>query len=138
MTDSTDIAILKALNHNCRIKINHLAQKVHLTPPAVTARIEHLEAAGIIRHYTIDVDLTKLDITRQVFIQAAFKTNQRPAYDTLIKHYRNSIRHHYHTTGPLNTLIEAGFLTATDLDDFLQQLSQVATYQVIDVVGTDF
>jgi len=136
MTDSTDIKILRLLNSNSRMKINHLAEKVHLTSPAVAARIENMEAAGIIRNYTIDVDLVKLGVSRQVFIQAAFKANQREAYMKLIKRHRRDIRHHYRTTGELNTLIEAGFLTAADLDEFLQQLSKVATYKVIDVVAT--
>jgi len=38
----------------------------------------------------------------------------------------------------MNTLIEAAFFTAADLDDFLQQLSAVATYRVIDVVAEAF
>jgi Lrp/AsnC family leucine-responsive transcriptional regulator len=138
MLDPTDIEILKILNRNCRIKLNHLAKEVHLTPPAVAARVERLEATGVIRKYTIEANLAEMGFQRQVFIQAGLKANQKKAYLALIKRYRNTIRHHYRTTGEMNALIEAAFFTAADLDDFLQQLSVVATYRVIDVVAEAF
>lgn len=54
MIDSTDIEILKELNKNSRIKISHLAKLIHLTPPAVSERIEKLEDSGIIEQYRIE------------------------------------------------------------------------------------
>lgn len=76
MSDPTDLQIIKELNHNCRIKVTQLAQLVHLTPPAVAARIQRLEDAGIIKRYTIEVDLEKMGFMRQVFIQVAVASQQ--------------------------------------------------------------
>jgi len=133
--DQTDAQILKELAKNCRIKINHLAQRVHLTAPAVTARINHLEYIGIIKRYTIEVDTEKLGYDRQIFIRAAMKdAKQQNEYNTLIKHYRNAIRHHYRVTGDMPYLIEGAFHSRAELNNFLLELGEVATYKVIDVI----
>lgn len=135
LLDQTDLNILKELTKNCRIKANHLAERVHLTAPAVAARITRLEDAGIIKRYTIEVDTEKLGFDRQVFIQAAVKNaTQRAGYDALIHQYRNAIRHHYRVTGERPYLIEGAFHTRAELNDFLLALGQVATYTVTDVI----
>ncbi|WP_225418013.1 Lrp/AsnC family transcriptional regulator [Levilactobacillus huananensis] len=135
LLDQTDLNILKALTKNCRIKANHLAKRVHLTAPAVAARIARLEDTGVIRRYTIEVDTERLGFDRQVFIQAAVKNaNQRTGYDALIHRYRNAIRHHYRVTGERPYLIEGAFHSRTELNAFLLALGQVATYTVTDVI----
>ncbi|NLR10754.1 MULTISPECIES: Lrp/AsnC family transcriptional regulator [Lactobacillaceae] len=135
MLDQTDLQILKALTHNCRLKVSHLAQRVHLTAPAVTARINRLEDTGVIKRYTIEVDTEKLGYDRQIFIRAAVKdATQRPVYRQLIKDYRNDIRHHYRVSGDMPYLIEGAFHSRGDLNDFLLALGEVATYKVIDVI----
>ncbi|MCT4487673.1 Lrp/AsnC family transcriptional regulator [Levilactobacillus parabrevis] len=135
MLDQTDTQILKELTKNCRIKINHLAQHVHLTAPAVTARIKRLEDTGIIKRYTIEVDTEKLGYDRQIFIRAAMKdAQQRAEYSALIKRYRNAIRHHYRVTGDMPYLIEGAFHSRAELNDFLLELGTVATYKVSDVI----
>lgn len=135
MLDQTDAQILKELTKNCRIKVNHLAQRVHLTAPAVTARINRLEDTGVIKRYTIEVDTEKLGYDRQIFIRAAMKdAQQRAEYSDLIKRHRNAIRHHYRVTGDMPYLIEGAFHSRTELNDFLLELGEVATYKVIDVI----
>lgn len=138
MTDPTDLAILKALNQNCRLKVSHLAKQVHLTAPAVAARIDRLETDGVIKHYTIETDLTKMGYQRQVYIQVGLKQRQHSAYLAFIQANRNAIRHHYRTTGEMNYLIKGAFFDSQALDAFLQTLSQLATYRVIDIVAEAF
>ncbi len=137
VTDPTDIEILKHLNRNCRIKINRLAELVHLTAPAVAARIQKMEDDGVIKKYTIEVDLEQLGFDRQVFIQVALKADKRSAYDHLIRDYRNDLRHHYRTTGESGYLIEGAFSTRSELTTFLARLEELASYKVIDVIGED-
>ena len=138
LIDSTDMAILKALNHNCRLKVSHLAQQVHLTAPAVAARIANLEATGVIKNYTIETDLGKIGYNLQVFIQVKLLATKQTAYLAFIHQHRNDIRHHYQTTGEMNYLIEAAFMSRNDLKDFLDNLTQFASYRVIDVLGEQF
>jgi len=134
MPDEIDLAIIKQLNRDARIKVSHLAQLVHLTAPAVAARIQRLEDADIITRYTVEVDLDKLGFPRQVFIQVAVQDRQHAAYLALVKRHHNDFRHHYRTTGQFDYLLEGAFQDRHVLTSFLQTLGTLATYEVIDVI----
>lgn len=58
--DDTDLEILELLFADARRPYNEIADRVDLTPPAVSDRISRLEEQGIIRGFTIDVDREKL------------------------------------------------------------------------------
>ncbi len=49
--DSTDLAILAALQDNARLPIVELARRVNLSPTPCTLRIRRMEEAGIIDGY---------------------------------------------------------------------------------------
>lgn len=57
LLDSTDRAIIGALNENGRMTVRQLAEQIGLSSPSVTERIHKLEDAGAIRGYTLAVDL---------------------------------------------------------------------------------
>lgn len=54
--DSTDRAIIAALNENGRMTVRELAAQIGLSSPSITDRIHKLEDTGAIRGYTIAVD----------------------------------------------------------------------------------
>ncbi|MFP3360002.1 winged helix-turn-helix transcriptional regulator, partial [Planococcus sp. SIMBA_143] len=56
MLDDTDSPILDALRTNSRITMKELGEKVHLSGPAASARVEKLEDAGVIEGFTIKVN----------------------------------------------------------------------------------
>ena len=58
--DSTDRRIVEALAANARIAMSDLARSIGMSAPSVTDRVRRLEAAGIIRGYTIEIDPTAL------------------------------------------------------------------------------
>lgn len=58
--DELDLAILRALSENGRLSIRELANKVHRSPTPVFERLRRLEAGGVIRGYTVTVDMEKL------------------------------------------------------------------------------
>ena len=132
--DQTDIQILNHLNRNCRITKNHLAQLVHLTPPAVAARIAQLEDSGVIRKYTIEVDPEKLGYTHQVFIQIQLAHFNHQDYHAFIHQKRNFIRHHYKISGQMNEMLQAAFHSSAELNAFLVELEAYANYQVLEII----
>lgn len=134
MLDSTDLNILKELNKNSRIKTSHLAQKIHLTPPAISERIRKLEETGVIERYRIEVNLEQMGFSRQIFIEVTMNTPNSDMYLQFIHRYRNSILHHYKITGDSNYLIEGAFYTKADLNKFLNELDRLATYRISDVI----
>ena len=53
--DNIDKELLYLLQENARYPLKHLASKVFLSSPAVSARIERLESSGIINGYHASV-----------------------------------------------------------------------------------
>lgn len=54
--DPVDARILAALHDEARLPMSELARRVGLSAPSVAERVRRLEAAGIIRGFTVDVD----------------------------------------------------------------------------------
>lgn len=73
--DGTDKAILNILRNNARISNRELAEKVHLSPPAVLERVRKLKEAGIIKSFHTLFDPVKLGFGLSVFIQLGIERN---------------------------------------------------------------
>jgi Lrp/AsnC family leucine-responsive transcriptional regulator len=54
--DPVNVAILRALSEDARMTMSALGRRVGLSAPAVTERVQRMEAAGVIRGYRLDVD----------------------------------------------------------------------------------
>lgn len=57
--DERDIAILRELQRDSRLSVRELAARVHRSPTPVYERLRRLEAEGIIKGYTLNLDLEK-------------------------------------------------------------------------------
>lgn len=66
--DHIDEQIIKLLHENARIPLKTIASQVFLSSPAVSARIERLEQAGIITGYTAKVNPAELGYHIKAFI----------------------------------------------------------------------
>lgn len=58
--DETDLEIVRLLIEDARRPYREIADRVGLSPPAVSDRVNRLEDQGIVRRFTLDVDRTKL------------------------------------------------------------------------------
>lgn len=74
--DSTDIKILELLQNNSRIKRNEIAEKIGLSIPSVTDRLNKLETQGIIEAYTAKLNHKAIgkDITAFIFVVSESST----------------------------------------------------------------
>jgi DNA-binding Lrp family transcriptional regulator len=66
--DDTDLEILRLLVANARRPYSEIADKVGVSPPTVSDRIDRLQELGVIRRFTLDVDRSTLDAGIQVLI----------------------------------------------------------------------
>ena len=57
--DPIDIEILNELLKNSRLSVRELAARVHRSPTPVFERLKRLESSGVIRAYTLSLDLDK-------------------------------------------------------------------------------
>jgi Lrp/AsnC family leucine-responsive transcriptional regulator len=67
--DDVNARILGELQTDARLPVAELARRVGLSPPAVSERVQRLEAAGVIRGYRADVDPRALGFALTVVIR---------------------------------------------------------------------
>ncbi|MFH0817942.1 MAG: Lrp/AsnC family transcriptional regulator [Candidatus Micrarchaeota archaeon] len=60
MLDGRDLVILRHLSANSRCSLSPIARETGLTPETVSRRIAVLAEAGVIRRFTLFVDISKL------------------------------------------------------------------------------
>lgn len=82
--DETDLKILEFLQRNSRMKRNMLAEKIGLSLPSVTDRLNKLEELGVIKEYITKLDhkLMGKDITAFIFVTSDSSS-----------HYKDFIHH---------------------------------------------
>ncbi len=67
--DSIDTALITALAENARQPVSALAQLVGLSAPSVSERLRRLESSGLLRGYTVDLDLKTLGYRLQAIVR---------------------------------------------------------------------
>lgn len=72
--DQIDYNILTQLEMNGRIAYSELAVKIGMSGPSVTERVRRMEGLGIIRKFTVDIDLTALGYE----LEAVVRIKPRP------------------------------------------------------------
>jgi Lrp/AsnC family leucine-responsive transcriptional regulator len=75
--DDTDRTILELLRENARRTFGDIGARVGLSAPAVKRRIDRLEAAGIIRGYTVRLDHARLGRPLEAFTELRFSGTAR-------------------------------------------------------------
>ena len=75
--DKIDRKILSLLQENARYPLKYLAQKVFLSSPAVSTRIERMEKAGIITGYHATIDPVSLGYHITAFINLTLDPKQK-------------------------------------------------------------
>jgi Lrp/AsnC family leucine-responsive transcriptional regulator len=66
--DDYDKKILHALGADARLSVEKVSELVNLSATPVRRRIRRLEKEGVIKRYTIDVDLNKCGYGQQLFV----------------------------------------------------------------------
>lgn len=121
--DELDVQILNHLKMNARISLKELSSKVHLTTPAVSSRIDKLEAAGFIKGYHADIDLEKIGYKIKAFIQMSVQPeDQRKFYDFIQK--KDCVLECSHITGPYSMLLKVVTPSTSELDTLIGELQE--------------
>jgi Lrp/AsnC family leucine-responsive transcriptional regulator len=86
--DETDLKILDFLQENARMKRNEIAEKIGLSLPSVTDRMNKLEELGVVDNYQAKLNHKKLgkDITAFIFVTSDSSTH----YKDFIQHTHSS------------------------------------------------
>ena len=98
-----------------------IANQVFLSSPAVSARIERLEQAGIIMGYTAKVNPAELGYHIKAFINLEVNPDQKKEFYPYIKKCNNVVECNC-VTGEYAMLIEVMFKSTEELDHFIGDL----------------
>ena len=120
-TDRIDEQIIRTLQENARSPLKALAEKVFLSSPAVSARIERLEREGIITGYHASVDRLKLGYHITAFINLEVEPCQKQEFYPYIKKCPNVLECSC-VTGNYSMLIKVAFPSTMELDTFIGHL----------------
>ena len=73
--DKIDMAILRVLLLDSRKTLQEIGNEVGLSPTSCWTRIRKLEAQGVIKRYTVDVDPAKLGYHDSVIVQVTLESH---------------------------------------------------------------
>jgi len=94
--DNTDLEILRLLVGNARRPYSEIADRVGVSPPTVSDRIDRLQELGVVRRFTVDVDRETLDNGIEVLIEVATEPGATASVaDRLAR--RNVVEHTFST-----------------------------------------
>jgi Lrp/AsnC family transcriptional regulator, leucine-responsive regulatory protein len=83
--DAVDSRIIEALVRNARVAMSDLAREIGMSPPSVAERVRRLEAAGIIRGYTVEIDAKALGYTLEAIVRIKPRPGQLHLVERMIQ-----------------------------------------------------
>jgi Lrp/AsnC family transcriptional regulator, leucine-responsive regulatory protein len=110
--DKKDLAILKLLQHNARITVKEISEKIHLSTTPVHERIKRMEEVGIIKQYATLLDHSRVKKGLMVICYVSLKQHGKNAGAKFIK-----------TINELNEVIEC-FSISGEFDFMLKVVCQ--------------
>ena len=121
--DQIDQKLIALLQQNARMPLKAIAAQVFLSAPAVSARIEKLEAQQLIQGYHAQIDRQKLGYQITAFIGLELPAKQKPEFYPFIEACPNVLECNC-VTGVYSMLIKVAFPTTQELDAFIGELSR--------------
>ena len=121
--DNIDRKILTILQDNARTPLKVIAEQVFLSSPAVSARIERLEAAGLITSYQAQLSAAAMGYQIKAFISLEVEPRQKPEFYPYIEKCPNVMECNC-VTGDYSMLLKVCFHTTQELDQLINQLDQ--------------
>ncbi len=121
--DAIDKKILNLLQGNARMPVKDIAREVFLSSPAVSARIERMEKAGVIAGYHAQVNHLLFGYHIKAFINLEVEPAQKKEFYPFIEKIPNVVECSC-VTGDYSMLIEVLFRTTLQLDHFVSELQR--------------
>ena len=115
--DRTDRAILAWLQHDARMTNKDLAAKVKLAPSSCLARVQRLEARGVIQGYHAEVDPRAFGVTLEAQVSVRLAKHARAAITAFERHLDTivELRSWYNLAGVNDYLVHVAVRDAEHL-----------------------
>ena len=139
--DEKDMAILRLLQHNARITVKEISEKIHLSTTPVHERIKRMEEAGVIHQYATLVNHAKVKRSLMVICYVSLRQHNKSAGAKFIKSIleMNEVIECYSISGEFDFMLK---VVAENMDayyDFhvnkLSQSENIGHVQSVFVMG---
>ena len=143
MLDDTDRRILSVLQRDARASMRSISEEAGVSLGTVSNRVRRLEAAGVIRGYTVMLDPEKIGWELTVFIDLRIQKGRLiEIQEKIAKDPR--VYGVYDVTGDFDSMVMARARDRSDLDDLLKNVMSVdgversVTHLVLNTVKESF
>jgi DNA-binding Lrp family transcriptional regulator len=139
--DQKDLAILKLLQHNARITVKEISDKVNLSTTPVFERIRWMEKSGVIKQYATFVDPAKLNKRLMVIVYVSLKQHNKTAGSKFVKAINDMIEvlECYSISGEFDFMLKVAVEDMNAYYDFhvnrLSELENIGNVQSVFVMG---
>jgi len=139
--DEKDMAILRLLQHNARITVKEISDKIHLSTTPVHERIKRMEEASVIKQYATLVNHTKVKKSLMVICYVSLKQHNKTAGAKFIKMIQemNEVVECYNISGEFDFMLK---VMAENMDDYynfhvnkLSEAENIGHVQSVFVMG---
>src|SRR3954469_19942837 len=139
--DERDLSILKLLQHNARITVKEISDKIHLSTTPVHERIKRMEEAGVIKQYATLVDHSKVKKGLMVICYVSLKQHNKTAGAKFIKaiNEMNEVIECYNISGEFDFMLKVVEENMDSYYDFhvnrLSEIENIGNVQSTFVMG---
>lgn len=120
--DEYDLKILQALQNDARLSLRDLAAIVHMSAPAISARIKALESAAIIRAYRVLIAPSHFGLNFEAIILISLFTNNDHNFIEFLRQNSNVISVDK-ITGAYSHMLKVAFKDVNDFNAFVDTLN---------------
>jgi len=131
--DTLDERILSELQLNGRLTMKALAERVGLSSPAMIERVRRLEERGVLAGYRAIVDPSAIGRPLMAFIAADVDRRHGDAFLNRLRS-EPSVMECHRTTGEHSFLIKVNVATTDELEQLVDELSEVGGRCIVNVV----
>ncbi|NLI73884.1 MAG: winged helix-turn-helix transcriptional regulator [Euryarchaeota archaeon] len=133
--DDNDIRILQELQENGRLSFRQIAEKVNISVPTVSSKVNNLERVGAIRGYRVDLDTERLGELSTIVLIRARPSNLSTISDKLAND--DEVRQIFLLSSGRLMLI-CTFSNAYSINDFairLNGLPEIMEYDIANIIN---
>jgi len=121
--DAIDWRILGELQEDARLSHAELARRVHLTPPAVAARIRKLEDLEVILGYRLELNLPRLGLQTLALVRVRSEGKSQRPFQEMVQ-TRPEVLECNHGTGEDCYVVKVAACSMTHLEEVVTELGR--------------
>lgn len=136
--DELDFKIIEELKKDSRLSMRELGRKITLSAPSVTERVRRLEAFGVIKRYTLDIDYQKIGLPVSCIIEATVKNGEYERFKAYIERLPN-IEFCYRIAGAACYMLKINAANLEEVEAFINRTSpyaQTVTHVIFSEIKT--